>query len=154
MENLAHPSGTMTTEAPRRRQCRGNASGLLIAAIVAGFIVWWPVGLALLAWAIWRDQLKIPNAVSRSFSPTTHGRVSVPNFMNKRPDNLALAAYLEREQERLRAEQQKLDELISAFDSFKEAERRAADQRDFDSFLRQHATEDKSADSPESKPTN
>ena len=33
-------------------------------------------------------------------------------------------------------EQQKLDDLVNAFEAFKEAERKASDQRDFENFLR------------------
>ena len=57
--------------------------------------------------------------------------------MARRPSNAALAEYLAREQRRLRDEQQKLDELVRAFEAFKEAERQANDQRDFENFLRQ-----------------
>ena len=43
---------------------------------------------------------------------------------------------LAREQQRLRDEQQKLDDLVKAFEAFKEAERKTNDQRDFENFLR------------------
>ena len=36
---------------------RGRWSPLHIAAVIAGFIVWWPLGLAALAFFIWGDRL-------------------------------------------------------------------------------------------------
>ena len=104
---------TMDSPAPSRhyRRC-GSFSPWRIAAIVAGFIIFWPIGLALLGWTLWGREIR-------------------------QPDNTALAAYLAREQERLQAEQDKLRELVQAFDAFKQAERRTADQRAFDAFLQQ-----------------
>ena len=58
------------------------------------------------------------------------------SFVRRRPSNEALAEYLAREQQRLREEQQKLDELLQAFEAFKAAERKESDQRDFENFLR------------------
>jgi len=122
----------------RHRGRCGSIGGLYIAAIVAGFIIFWPVGLALLAWAIWRDQIKALPLVQRLREGDLPKPPGFAGFTGRRPSNSALAEYLAREQERLKAEQEKLDELVRAFEAFKQAEREAADRRDFESFLRQH----------------
>lgn len=57
-------------------------------------------------------------------------------FGRRQSGNEALAEYLAGEQQRLREEQQTLDELVKAFEAFKDAERKANDQRDFENFLR------------------
>jgi len=150
MEALAHPT-TPATE-PTRRRCGGRSNGLTVVAIVAGFVIWWPLGIAAVAWAIWRDRISFP-PVSRQSTALT-SQFSVAKVMRQRPSNSALAAYLESEKERLRAEQAKLQELISAFDAFKEAERRTADQRDFDSFMRQHANDTDDSTPAGQKPAN
>ncbi|MGE0310880.1 MAG: DUF2852 domain-containing protein [Lautropia sp.] len=132
-----------------RRGCANRArggvdltDGVYIGAIVVAFVLFWPAGVALLAWALWRDQIKawpwfrktaeIAKAPPKGFAGAGFG-----SMRSKKPDNTMLAEYLERERERLRAEQDKLDELVKAFEAFKEAERRSADRRDFEAFLRQ-----------------
>ena len=38
------------------RDARPRWRAIEIAAVVIGFIVWWPVGLALLLWKLWRNR--------------------------------------------------------------------------------------------------
>lgn len=127
----------------RRGGCR-PAGGLMIAAIVVGFIVAWPIGLALLAWAIWHRE--ITSWWQRQADKLPSGRreaaTGFQGFMSKRPSNAALAAYLDREQQRLREEQAKLDELVREFEAFKAAEREAIDRQDFEAFLKSQAARD------------
>ena len=111
-------------------------SGLYIAATVVAFLVFWPVGLVMLAWALWHRQIRASSwwQSLRGVRPPTIDDIGA--FARRRPSNEALAEYLAREQQRLREEQQKLDDLVKAFEAFKEAERKASDQRDFENFLR------------------
>lgn len=123
------------------------SDGVYIGATVVAFILFWPAGVALLAWALWRDQIKawpwfrktaeIAKAPPRGFGSSGFSAGAFASMRSKKPDNTVLAEYLERERQRLRAEQVKLDELVSAFEGFKEAERRSKDERDFEEFLRQ-----------------
>jgi len=119
--------------------CSGGfrtGSGWYIAATVVAFLVFWPIGLLMLAWALWHRQIR-----ASSWWQSLRG-VRAPTmddfgaFARRRPSNEALAEYLAREQQRLREEQQKLDDLVKAFEAFKEAERKSNDQRDFENFLR------------------
>ncbi len=107
-----------------------------IAGTVVAFLVFWPVGVAMLAWALWHRQIKSSAWWQglRGVRPPTMDDFNA--FSRRRPSNEALAEYLEREQQRLREEQQKLDDLVKAFEAFKEAERKTNDQRDFENFLR------------------
>ena len=111
-------------------------SGLYIAVTVVAFLLFWPVGLAMLAWALWHRQIRASAWWEnlRGVRPPTMDDLGV--FARRRPSNEALAEYLAREQQRLRDEQQKLDDLVKAFEAFKEAERKTNDQRDFENFLR------------------
>ena len=130
---------TMDSPAPSRhyRRC-GSFSPWRIAAIVAGFIIFWPIGLALLVWTLWGREIRQSPLGQKIAGARQHrGERRHRGFMHRQPDNTALAAYLAREQERLQAEQDKLRELVQAFDAFKQAERRTADQRAFDAFLQQ-----------------
>lgn len=113
-----------------------TGSGGYIAATVVAFLVFWPVGLLMLAWALWHRQIRASSwwQSLRGVRPPTMEDFGA--FARRRPSNEALAEYLAREQQRLREEQQKLDDLVKAFEAFKEAERKASDQRDFEKFLR------------------
>ena len=110
--------------------------GWYIAATVAAFLLFWPVGLLMLAWALWHRQIRASSwwQSLRGVRPPTMDDLGA--FTRRRPSNEALAEYLAREQRRLRDEQQKLDDLVKAFEAFKEAERKSNDQRDFENFLR------------------
>lgn len=131
-----------------RRHCRGARShgrpfgGLYLAAIVVGFIIFWPIGVALIAWGFWRDRIKAWPIFQRVTGAAANRAPSFQEWMARPPGNTALAEYLAREQERLKAEQAKLDDLVRAFEEFKAAERRNADQRDFDAFLDQRTASD------------
>lgn len=135
------------------RSPRSSVPFIAIAAIVLGFIVYWPVGLALLFLTIWRDRIfaypPIRKAIDGDLPRPAKFSSSVRSAFGKRPDNSALAEYLEREQNRLKAEQQKLDELVQAFEAFKQAEREASDRRDFDEFLRAREAVDNDASTRE-----
>jgi len=111
-------------------------SSWYIAATVAALMLFWPVGLAMLAWALWHRQVRTSWwwQSLRAVRPPTMNDLG--GFVWRRPSNEALAEYLAQEQHRLREEQQRLDELVKAFEAFKDAERKANDQRDFENFLR------------------
>jgi hypothetical protein len=132
--------------ADARRSCRGDAfwfcSAWYIAATVAAFLLFWPVGVAMLAWALWHRQIKASSWWQSLRSVRPPAMNDLGGFVRRRPSNEALAEYLAREQQRLREEQQKLDELVQAFESFKAAERKASDQRDFENFLRSREASD------------
>ena len=122
--------------APSRGDGSWPYSGWYIAATVAALMLFWPLGLAMLAWALWHRQVRTSSwwQSLRGVRPPTMNDLG--GFVRRRPSNEALAEYLAREQQRLREEQQKLDELVKAFEAFKDAERKANDQRDFENFLR------------------
>ena len=138
MTATPHSVESTTSGAPlhRGRGC-GSVGFWYIAATVAGFVIFWPIGLAMLAWAFWRDEIRSSSLWHSLRGARVPRGPDIAGFMARRPSNAALAEYLAREQRRLRDEQEKLDELVRAFEAFKEAERQANDQRDFENFLRQ-----------------
>lgn len=116
------------------------SSSWYIAATIGAFIVFWPLGLAMLVWAFWHREIRASSLWQKlrgTQVPMPRTRTDFAHFMSRKPDNAALAEYLGREQERLREEQRKLDDLVKAFEAFKEAERQASDRRDFENFLKQ-----------------
>ena len=114
------------------------SSGWYVAATVAAFVIFWPVGLAMLVWAFWHQEIR-SSSVWQKIRGAQVPKPDFATFISRKPDNAALADYLGREQERLREEQRKLDDLVKAFQAFQAAERQASDRRDFENFLKQRA---------------
>jgi Protein of unknown function (DUF2852) len=125
---------------------------LTIVLMVIGFIVFWPLGLAMLAYILWGDR--IPE-IRRHFEMNAetarrqwHGmcgpRSRHAGFTAS--GNAAFDDYRENELKRLEEERRKLDEELREFESYMRDLRRARDQEEFDRFKRQRA--DKTRNSP------
>ncbi|WP_342075488.1 DUF2852 domain-containing protein [Yoonia sp. SS1-5] len=101
-----------------------RGKGAWIAAMVLGFIFFWPVGLALLAYMIWSKRMfnKSCNAMTRSR----------PRHMSKSSGNSAFDAYKSETLRRLEEEQDK-------FEDFLERLREAKDKAEFDQFMNDRA---------------
>ncbi len=88
-----------------------------IAAMILGFVVFWPIGLALLAYMIWGKRM-----FSKSCCKTTR------HAMTRSSGNTAFDAYKADTLRRLEDEQ-------AAFDAFLERLREAKDKSEFDAFM-------------------
>ncbi len=94
-----------------------------IVAMIIGFIVFWPIGLALLAYMIWSKRM------FKSSCRSTH----VMHRHGLRPSgNSAFDAYKADTLRRLEEEQK-------AFESFLERLRAAKDKSEFDAFMDERA---------------
>lgn len=91
-----------------------------IAAMVVGFIVFWPVGLAILAYMIWGKQMFGKSCKSRN---RMHG-----GAMMNSSGNTAFDAYKADMLKRLEDEQ-------AAFGAFLDRLREAKDKSEFDAFM-------------------
>lgn len=102
-----------------------RGKGAWIAAMVLGFIFFWPVGLALLAYMIWSKRM---------FSSSSRCMTRSPSFAMHRPTgNAAFDAYKADTLRRLEEEQ-------GSFESFLERLRAAKDKSEFDAFMNERAT--------------
>ena len=101
-----------------------KGKGAWIAAMVLGFIFFWPVGLGLLAYMIWSKRMFSKSCRNARFSDT---RKSAWAAM-KPSGNRAFDAYKVETLHRLEAEQE-------AFESFLERLREAKDKAEFDQFM-------------------
>ena len=116
---------------------------LTIFLMVVGFIVFWPLGLAMLAYIIWGDR--IPE-IRRHFEGTAkaHRERSYEFFRDlggaRRSGNAAFDAYRDRELKRLEEERRKLDDELREFESFMRDLRSARDQEEFDRFMRERSS--------------
>ena len=111
-----------------------RGKGAWIAAMVIGFILFWPVGLALLAYMIWSKQM---------FGKSSCGmrRARHDAFAGRSSGNSAFDAY--------RAETlRRLEEEQDAFQAFLQRLREAKDKAEFDQFMDERARIARSQDTP------
>jgi hypothetical protein len=102
-----------------------KGKGAWIAAMVLGFIFFWPVGLALLAYMIWSKRMFSKSCRSRSM---TRQGFSVMQSSG----NLAFDNY---KAETLR----RLEEEQNSFEAFLQRLREAKDKAEFDDFMADRA---------------
>ncbi|MGR3502875.1 DUF2852 domain-containing protein [Pseudaestuariivita sp.] len=107
-----------------------KGKGAWIAAMVLGFIFFWPVGLALLFYMIWSKRM-----FSKSCRSVRTSRFG----MNQTTGNRAFDAYKEETLRRLEEEQQ-------SFEDFLERLREAKDKAEFDQFMDERATSNQKDD--------
>lgn len=109
-----------------------RGKGAWIAAMVLGFIIFWPVGLALLAYMIWSKRMF--SSSSRGCSRKMHRSMT----MGRPTGNSAFDAYKADTLRRLEDEQ-------GSFESFLERLRAAKDKSEFDSFMDERAARNEDA---------
>ncbi|MFZ7090634.1 DUF2852 domain-containing protein [Primorskyibacter sp. 2E233] len=100
-----------------------RGKGAWIAAMVLGFIFFWPVGLALLAYMIWSKRMFNKSCRSGTHSHRRHAFAAM-----KPSGNTAFDAYKAETLRRLQDEQE-------AFESFLQRLRDAKDKAEFDQFM-------------------
>lgn len=111
-----------------------RGKGAWIAAMVVSFILFWPIGLALLAYMIWSKRMFNSSCKSMTRSRARH--------MGKSSGNSAFDAY---KAETLR----RLEEEQDNFEAFLKRLREAKDKAEFDQFMDDRAkkmTEDEDDD--------
>ena len=106
-----------------------KGKGAWIAAMVLGFILFWPIGLALLAYMIWSKRMFNGSCATR----TRNARHAFTSSGNS-----AFDAY---KQDTLR----RLEEEQDAFEVFLQRLREAKDKAEFDQFMEDRAKRAKGA---------
>lgn len=110
-----------------------------IALMVLGFVVFWPLGLAMLAYIMFGEKLKSfkRNAnwkADRMFAGCR--RASARYNTHFSTGNSAFDDWRKAELDRLEEERRKLDEMRAEFDNYVDELRRARDREEFDRFMR------------------
>ena len=115
-----------------------------IALMVLGFVVFWPLGLAMLAYIIFGDRLKsfkkdANDNLDGMFAScrSKFGRGRGRSAFRAATGNVAFDDWRDAELARLDEERRKLDEMREEFDSYVRELRRAKDQEEFDRFMRE-----------------
>lgn len=109
-----------------------RGKGAWIAAMVLGFVFFWPLGLAILAYMIWSKRMFSGNC-SRRGGMTRGGDMDAMRHGAMRPTgNTAFDTYKAETLRRLMDEQ-------AQFESFLERLREAKDKQEFDQFMEERA---------------
>jgi hypothetical protein len=116
-----------------------------LAAMIAGFVLFWPVGLAILAWKGWKEgwwgrsnrwQAAGANGAAFNCGPwKSEGPRWARHELRRDSGNVAFEDYKTSEIERLEAEYRRLVEEQQAFGEFLAELRKAKDKAEFDQFL-------------------
>lgn len=121
----SRPHQSWLRQAENWLDARGK--GAWIAAMVLGFVFFWPVGLALLAYMIWSKRM-----FNKGCNKSRHNRTARGFGPQRSTGNSAFDAYRE---ETLRRLQQEQDD----FEAFLERLRAAKDKSEFDQFMDERA---------------
>ena len=109
---------------------------LTLILMVLGFMLFWPLGLAMLAYILWGDRIpefrRGAQGARREFSAFGCGHRSARMSDS---GNLAFDEYRQRELKRLDEERRRLEEERREFEGFVRNLRRAKDQEEFDRFM-------------------
>lgn len=129
---------------------------ITIAMMVLGFMIFWPLGLAMLAYILWGDRLdEFKSEVNRatdSFTDTFNFGSSnrASDFQpggGSSTGNTAFDDWREVEMARLVEERRKLDAMRKEFDEYLGELRRAKDAEAFEKFMASKKPGDSSFDS-------
>ena len=101
-----------------------------IALMVTGFVVFWPVGLAILFWILWSKR----HGAAPAWLDRLAGAVRAPGAPGA-SGNSAFEEWKRSELERLEQERRKLAAAEQDFSAFLDQLKRAKDREEFDRFM-------------------
>jgi hypothetical protein len=143
--DTARPGGIRS--AFRRAEAWLDARGkwAWIATMVLGFIMFWPVGLALLAYMIWGKQMFLRSCGARRHDHASHSWGRHAYRAGMMTGNSAFDTYKAEALRRLEDEQE-------AFEAFLQRLRNSKDKSEFDAFMEDRARATAEADAVDANP--
>lgn len=112
---------------------RGNWSGFNIAAMVVGFVIFWPIGLLILYWIIkGRNVKELPGAIRDQWSRMTGGSKTNDGA---RSDNVVFNEFQQTQYDRIREIKDEIKERSRRFSEFRASAKRRADEEEFSRFM-------------------
>jgi hypothetical protein len=116
---------------------RGNWSGLNIAAMVLGFVFFWPLGLAVLFWNISGRSVKdIPQAVQSKWSSTFGGSFSRGRHHGSADsENSVFDEFQQTQYDRISEIKEEIKNRARSFTDFRSNARRRAEEKEFRDFM-------------------
>ncbi len=114
---------------------------ITIAMMIIGFMIFWPLGLAMIAYILWGDRLEdFKSNVNNRTDRFAKGWSRDCGSMRKsaRSGNVAFDDWRDQEIERLAQERRKLEEMRAEFENHVNELRRSKDKREFDEFMKNY----------------
>lgn len=118
-------------------------SPLTIALMVLGFVIFWPLGLAMLAYILWgemfggsSDKAEAWVSKSKAWCQGNKYRHQGFNSWQQSSGNAAFDEYRAEQLKRLEEERRRLDEDYQKFQDYLRNLRMARDREEFDRFMR------------------
>ena len=116
---------------------------LTIALMVLGFVVWFPLGLAMLAYILWGEMFGGSAEKAEAWAQKSKAWCRDQSFNHKHngwsrhsSGNATFDDYRAEQLKRLEEERKRLDEEIHAFHEYMRNLRMAKDREEFDRFMR------------------
>ncbi len=130
----------------KRKGCctKGNWSGINIAAMVIGFIVFWPLGLLILYWNIKGRNVKdLPRAVQQKWSAMVNGSWSPSNNIDSsNGENTVFDEYQQTQYDRIVEIKDEIKNRARSFSDFRSNAKRRADEDEFQEFMSSDRSKD------------
>lgn len=112
-------------------------SGTNIAVMVIGFIIFWPIGLALLAWIMsGRDVRDLPAAIKMLWNQYSGGiGIGREQRFMAGSENIVFNEYQQTQYDRISEIKNEIRERSRRFRDFSMQAKRRADQEEFEQFM-------------------
>lgn len=120
-----------------KRRC-GDAkwSPMNIAAMVLGFVLFWPVGLVVLFWIMsGRDARELPHAVKHKFRSILGHEGGHHHYGSMHSDNVVFNEYQQTQFDRIREIKEEIGERARRFHAYRANAKRRADEEEFNQFM-------------------
>jgi hypothetical protein len=116
---------------------RGNWSAMNIAAMVLGFVFFWPLGLAVLFWIISGRSVKdIPEAVQTKWSSMFGGSFGRGRGQgNLNSENSVFDDFQQTQYDRISEIKEEIKNRARSFRDFRSSARRRAEEKEFRDFM-------------------
>lgn len=112
--------------------CKGLWSGANIAAMVIGFVLFWPIGLLVLFWALsGRHVRDLPPAIGEKFRNLT----GQWGGTRRSSGNSVFNEFQQTQYDRIREIKDEIKERSNRFSEFRSDAKRRADEEEFSQFM-------------------
>ena len=122
-----------------RKGCctKGNWSGINIAAMVIGFVVFWPLGLLILYWNIKGREVKdLPRAIQQKWSAMVSGSWSPSKSEgSSNGENTVFDEYQQTQFDRITEIKDEIKNRARSFKDFRSDTKRREDEAEFKEFM-------------------
>lgn len=139
MTTSDHTTADTTLNAVPAACGRGKWSGMNIAGMVLGFVLFWPIGLIVLGWILSgrdvRDLFALVKDKVTSVMPFAGGRGGFDLNLNVHSDNVVFDEYQQTQYDRIKEIKDEISERGRRFGDFRAAAKRRADKEEFERFM-------------------